>query len=61
MMQNVINSAFETVVSIEEGVEVLESFIHLKSREVSVLSNLSRNVQTIFICSGAISVQYHVS
>ena len=35
MMQNVISSAFETVTTVEQGVEVLDVFMHLSSREVS--------------------------
>ena len=35
MMQNVITSAFETVTTVEGGVEVLDVFMHLSSREVS--------------------------
>lgn len=35
MMQNVITSAFETVTTVEQGVEVLDVFMHLSSREVS--------------------------
>eukprot|EP00794_Sanderia_malayensis_P010712 gene10712-11859_t len=33
MMQNLINSAFETVQNVQQGVEVLQSFVHLSSRE----------------------------
>ena len=33
MIQNIINSAFETIKTVQEGVEVLECFIHLSSRE----------------------------
>ena len=32
-MQNVISSAFETVTTVEQGVEVLDVFMHLSSRE----------------------------
>jgi len=35
MMQNLIVSAFETVTTVEQGVEVLDVFMHLSSREVS--------------------------
>lgn len=35
-MQNVITSAFETVTTVEHGVEVLDVFMHLSSREVSL-------------------------
>ena len=34
MMQNLIVSAFETVTTVEQGVEVLDVFMHLSSREV---------------------------
>ena len=36
MMQNVITSAFETVTTVEQGIEVLDVFMHLSSREVSL-------------------------
>ena len=35
MVQNVINSAFTTVTTVQEGVELIEVFFHLTSREVS--------------------------
>lgn len=34
MVQNVINSAFTTVTTVQEGVELLEVFFHLTAREV---------------------------
>ena len=34
MMQNVISSAFETVTTVELGVQVLDVFQHLSTREV---------------------------
>lgn len=34
MMQNAINTAFETVTTIQQGVEMLDIFAHLRSREV---------------------------
>ena len=37
MMQNLIASAFETVTTVEQGVEVLDVFMHLSSREVGTL------------------------
>ena len=37
MMQNAIGSAFQTAVTVQEGVEILECFIHLNSREVGEL------------------------
>ncbi|KAL8578353.1 Dynein heavy chain 2, axonemal [Nucella lapillus] len=33
MMQNVISSAFDTVTAVEQGVELLDVFMHLNSRE----------------------------
>lgn len=33
MIQNILNSSFETIKTVQEGVEVLENFIHLSSRE----------------------------
>ena len=38
MMQNVIASAFDTVTTVEQGVEVLDVFMHLSSREVRTAS-----------------------
>ena len=37
MMQNVITTAFETVTTVEQGVELLDAFQHLSSREVNSL------------------------
>lgn len=37
MIQNAINLAFETVTSIQQGVEVLDIFAHLQKREVSFI------------------------
>ena len=37
MVQNVINSGFTTISSIQEGVEFLEVFAHLTTREVGVV------------------------
>lgn len=34
MMQNAINMAFETVTTIQQGIEVLDIFAHLQKREV---------------------------
>lgn len=34
MIVNVINSAFDTVTYVEMGIEVLDAFMHLNSREV---------------------------
>ena len=36
MMQNIINSSFATITTVQEGVEVLEVFSHLITREVCV-------------------------
>lgn len=33
MMVNVINTAFDTVTTVEQGVELLDVFMHLSSRE----------------------------
>jgi len=33
MIQNILNSAFETICTVQEGVEVLNHFVHLSSRE----------------------------
>ena len=33
MIQNILNSAFETIRTVQEGVEILNHFIHLSSRE----------------------------
>lgn len=34
-MQNLISSAFDTVTTVEQGVELLDIFMHLSLREVS--------------------------
>ena len=34
MMQNTISSAFDTVTTVEGGVEMLDVYMHLASREV---------------------------
>ncbi len=36
MVQNVINTAFTTVTTVQEGVEFLEVFQHLTTREVGI-------------------------
>jgi dynein heavy chain, axonemal len=36
MLINVINSSFDTVTYIEQGVEILDSFMHLNTREVCI-------------------------
>lgn len=38
MMQNTIITAFKTVTTVEAGVELLEVFAHLSSREVQNMS-----------------------
>jgi len=40
MMQNLIVTAFETVTTVEQGVEVLDVFMHLSSREVTRVTDL---------------------
>ena len=35
MIINVINAAFDTVTYVEQGVEILDAFMHLSAREVS--------------------------
>jgi hypothetical protein len=49
MMQNVISSAFETVTTVEGGVEVLDVFMHLASREVSPVMRLAMKCE--FTCT----------
>ena len=34
MIQNIINSSFETVTNVRYGAEILQSFVHLAPREV---------------------------
>ena len=41
MIINVIKSAFETVTYVENGVEILDAFMHLSAREVIVTLRLS--------------------
>ena len=36
MVQNLVSSAFDTITSVREGVEILDIFQHLSSREVSI-------------------------
>jgi hypothetical protein len=36
MVINVLNSTFETVTYVEQGVEILDAFMHLSSREVII-------------------------
>ena len=44
MVQNVINSAFVTVTTVQEGVELLDVFAHLSSREVRHTCNCMSHV-----------------
>ena len=37
MMINTISSAFETISTVEQGVELLDIFMHLQVREVSIV------------------------
>lgn len=48
MMTNVISSAFDTVTTVEQGVELLDIFMHLSTREVSVYP-LSENSDKVDI------------
>lgn len=36
MMQNLIMSAFDTVITVEDGVNILEVFMHAAVREVGI-------------------------
>jgi dynein heavy chain len=38
MMINVINSTFDTVTYVEQGVEILDAFMHLSAREVRLFN-----------------------
>jgi dynein heavy chain len=40
MIVNVINSAFDTVTYVELGIEVLDAFMHLNTREVTNIENI---------------------
>jgi len=47
MMQNLIVTAFETVTTVEQGVEVLDIFMHLSSREVTdPMTHITRSDST---------------
>jgi len=35
ILQNLVGTAFDTVVTVEQGVEVLDIFMHFAAREVS--------------------------
>lgn len=57
MMQNVINSAFETVTTVEGGIEVLDVMMRLATREVC-LSSCSLTVPVmlfIYKCANVVS------
>ena len=43
MVQNLISSAFDTITTIQEGVEILDIFQHLSSREVLYRTHFSVN------------------
>ncbi|XP_064639639.1 dynein axonemal heavy chain 2-like isoform X2 [Lineus longissimus] len=46
MMQNVITSAFETVTTVEQGIELLDVFMHLSSREAIKRTIDKKTVET---------------
>lgn len=39
MMINVINSIFDSVTYVEQGVEIMDAFMHLSAREVNLKKN----------------------
>ena len=43
MVQNLISSAFDTITTVQEGVEILDIFQHLSSREVLYRTHFSVN------------------
>ena len=49
MVQNLMSSAFETITTVQEGVEILDIFQHLSSREVksSFLHSLHYQLKTL--------------
>ena len=51
MMQNLITLAFDTVVTLEEGVELLDIFMHLSYREArsQFFTNNNNNNPTNFL------------
>ena len=51
MMQNVITSAFDTVTTVEQGVEVLDVFMHLDSREVRITDTRTPTLGLFLIMS----------
>ena len=40
MIVNVINAAFDTVTYVEQGIEVLDAFMHLNTREVKSINEV---------------------
>jgi dynein heavy chain len=44
MVINVLNSTFETVTYVEQGVEILDAFMHLSSREVRKITKNNINL-----------------
>ena len=48
MMQNLISSAFDTVNTVEEGVQLLEVFQHLSAREVTHTHTHTHTVNNVF-------------
>ena len=49
MIVNVVNSAFDTVTYVELGIEVLDAFMHLNTREVRRLKYIIADILK-FIC-----------
>jgi len=65
MVQNLMSSAFETITTVQEGVEILDIFQHLSSREVThfwkyLHCTISKNEDMLMcslpICVGKIQV-----
>lgn len=57
MVQNLISSAFDTITTVQEGVEILDIFQHLSSREVLYrthfsVNNISKWLLTVFLLDG---------
>ena len=44
MIVNVVNSAFDTVTYVELGIEVLDAFMHLNTREVRRLKYIIADI-----------------
>ena len=53
MVQNLISSAFETITTVQEGVEILDIFQHLSSREVCVGHKYPGGLKFLCDCSSA--------